>query len=179
MAFLAVLGLAGGVASANRDAIGGAPLRILDEILNDHKDPVLVASGRMDGREERLAGDGRVDTSWATTLKDAENANFLEAKFSTDIRLVYVFITGWPSKSVLRQGEKPPSKVLISVHHKGAKDTSYQNILPEIELPNDGKRHGFYVGADHVESVRLTVLDPKRTTSTKTVTITEIQFTGW
>jgi hypothetical protein len=178
--FLAVLGLAGGVASANRDAIGGAPLRILDEIRNDHKKPLsTVASGEIDEHEAKFATDGRVDNFWAAQLKSGKNANFLEAKFREDIRLVYVFITAQPSKHIPKAGEQAPSKILISVHHKGAKAGLYQEIFPEIKLPNDPKRYGFYVGADNVESVRLTILEPTSTTSTKAVFIADVQFTGW
>jgi hypothetical protein len=179
VAFLAVLGVAGGVASANSDAISGAPPRILDEILNRHQKAVAEASAFTDGRKAELATDGRIDTFWATNLKSGERDNFLEAKFPGDIRLVYVFITGQPSKPVPPSGEKQPSKVLISVHHKGAKDGFYQDLFPVVDLPNDGRRHGFYVGADSVESVRLTIVEPKRTAAnTVTVSLAEVQFTG-
>jgi hypothetical protein len=180
VAFLAVLGLAGGVASANRDAISSAPQRILDEIINDHKEPAATeASATTDGRKATLATDGRHDTFWATNLISGERNNFLEVKFPREIRLVYVFITGQPSKPIPASGERQPSKVLISVHHKGAKDRFHQEIYPEIELPNDGKRHGFYVGADSVESVRLTIVEPKYSaTKTIMVSLAEVQFTG-
>ncbi|APX04063.1 hypothetical protein BWQ92_22100 [Arthrobacter sp. QXT-31] len=118
-----------------------------------------------------------MDTYWAAQLKRGKNANFLEAKFREDIRLVYVFITGQPSTYVPPAGEQQPSKILISVHHKGAKAGLYQEIYPAIELPNNGKRHGFYVGADHVETVRLTILEPTSTTA-KAVFIAGLQFTG-
>lgn len=179
VALLAVLGLAGGVASANRDAISGAPQRILDEIFNrDQGRPTTVASGKInDQRGPELATDRFVDTSWAVPLKKGKDANFLEAKFEKEIRLVYVFITGQPSTYEPASGEKQPSKILIAVHHKGAATGLYQPIYPEIEFPTDTRRHGFYVGADNVESVRLTIVQPTTATA-KSVSIAGVQFTG-
>ncbi|WP_395403636.1 hypothetical protein [Arthrobacter sp. UC242_113] len=179
VAILAVVGLAGGVAGANKDAINGAPQRILDEFFNHDLDPLTtVASGKInDDRRPELATDRFVDTSWAVPLEKGKDANFLEAKFEKDIRLVYVFITGQPSKYAPPPGEKQPSKILLSVHHRGAEAGLYQEIYPEIDVPADMHRHGYYVGADNVESVRLTIVQPTTGTA-KYVSIAGVQFTG-
>jgi hypothetical protein len=161
------------VASANRDAISGAPQRILDEILYKSKEVAVVASDHIEGRNPELATDEFVNTSWASALKKGADANFLEATFQGSPRLVYVFITAPSSEPAPREQRL---RVLISVHHKGAKDGLYQNF-PVVDVPIDKQRHGYYVGTDSVEKVRLTIVEPTSATA-KRVSIAGVQFTG-
>lgn len=172
-ALVAVLGLLGGGAYANRDSIGGAPQRVLDELFDGPvRDLKMTASDST--KDPDLANDGFSDTSWAGKLKDGEHSNFLEATFAGPTRLVYVFITGLKSEPLASREEQRPSKVLISVHHKGAKEGTYQNF-PQVDVPVDTQRHGYYVGADNVEAVRLTIVEPTSATA-KSVSIAGVQF---
>lgn len=176
-ALVAVLGLLGGGAYANSDSIGGAPQRVLDELFDDPAAPTTMnASDTIDDRKPELANDRFSNTSWSGRLKDGERSNFLEATFAGPTRLVYVFITGLKSEPPPSREEQRPSKVLISVRHEGAKDgTPYQDIFPVVEVADDGNRHGFYVGADNVRDVRLTIIEPN-SPAAKAVSIAGVQF---
>lgn len=172
-ASVAVLGLLGGGAYANRDSIGGAPQRVLDELLDGPAVPTKMNASDST-KDPDLAKDGFSNTSWAGKLKDGEHSNFLEATFAGPTRLVYVFITGLKSEPLASREEQRPSKVLISVHHQGAKEGTYQNF-PQVDVPTDTQRHGYYVGADNVEAVRLTIVEPTSATA-KFVSIAGVQF---
>ncbi|MBT2551996.1 hypothetical protein [Arthrobacter sp. ISL-5] len=151
----------------------------MDELLDHHvRDLEMTAPDSIDGREPKLANDKFSNTSWAANLKDGERENYLEATFAGPTRLVYVFITGLSSEPPPSREEQRPSKVLISVRHEGArKETTYQDIFPVVEVVNDGKRHGFYVGADNVRDVKLTIMEPS-SPAAKTVSIAGVQFSG-
>ena len=45
-------------------------------------------------------------------------------------------------------------------------------------MADDGKRHGFYVGAANVRDVRLTIIEP-RGPEGKPVAVAGVQFSGW
>lgn len=178
-ALVAVLGLLGGGAYANSDSIGGAPQRVMDELLDRSVVPTeMNASDSIKDRVPELAGDTFSNTSWSARLKDGERANFLEATFAGPTRLVYVFITGRSSKIPPSREEQRPSKVLISVRRDGTPEGTFQDIFPVVELADDGKRHGFYVGAANVRDVRLTIIEP-RGPEGKPVAVAGVQFSGW
>jgi hypothetical protein len=166
--------LLGGAAYGNSESIAGAPQRVLDEFLDGSVDrTTMTASAFIKDGDPKLANDGFSNTSWATELKDGVHANFLEARFAEPIRLVYVFITKLSSEP-RSPAELRPSKVLISVRYEGAKEGMYQNVA-EVEVADDEKRHGFYVGADNVKAVRLTVMEPN-SQAAKSVSIAGVQF---
>lgn len=176
IASVAVLGLLGGGAYANGNSIGGAPQRVMDELLDSPVVPTKMnASDSIDGSKPELANDKFSNTFWTTNLKEGERENYLEATFPGPTRLVYVFITGLRSEPPPRREEQRPSKVLISVRHEGAKDgTPYQDF-PVVEVADDGKRHGFYVGADNVRDVKLTIIEPNNPAA-KAVSVAGVQF---
>lgn len=177
VALVAVLGLLGGAAYGNAAEIGDAPQRVLDEVLDGPISPTkMKASDVIKGRAPELAKDGYFDTSWAGNLKDGDRANYLLARFPGPTRLVYVFITGLSSQPRSRE-EQRPSKVLISVRLEGAKEDTFQDIFPAVEVADDGKRHGFYVGAANVRDVRLTIMEPN-SHAAKSVSIAGVQFSG-
>ncbi len=175
-ALLAVSGLLGGGAYANGDSIGGAPQRVMDELLDGPVVPTgMNDSDSSDASKPELANDKFSNTFWTTNLKEGERENYLEATFAGPTRLVYVFITGLKSEPPPPREEQRPSKVLISVRHEGAKDgTPYQDF-PVVEVADDGKRHGFYVGADNVRDVKLTIIEPNNRAA-KAVSVAGVQF---
>ena len=170
-----MLGLLGGAAAANSDSIGRAPERVADEFLQGEVSPTGIKEPDVaKGIDPRLATDGFINTLWTTNLTAGKRPQ-LEATFGEPLRLVYVFITGLSSEPQPEGAEyRGRSKVLISVRRTGA-EGRFEDFS-EVEVADDSRRHGFYVGADNVAAVRLTVVKPS-STAAKTVSIAGVQFT--
>lgn len=175
VALVAALGLLGGAAYGNTDSIGGAPQRVLDEFFDASVPTKMMDSPSIKDRGPEYAADEYSNTSWAAELKGG-GAPYLEAKFAKPTRLAYVFITGLSSEPRSQEDQRP-AKVLISVRYEGAADGTFQDIFPVVEVAHDTLRHGFYVGADNVRDVRLTIMEPN-SRGAKSVSIGGVQFSG-
>ena len=174
-ASLAVLGLLGGAASANSDSIGRGPERVMDEFLQREVSPSEITGPKdAKGPDVRPATDAFINTFWTANLTAGKSPP-LEATFGEPLRLVYVFITGLSSEPQPEGAEqRGRSKVLISVRRAGA-ESRFEDIS-EVEVADDSRRHGFYVGVENVAAVRLTVVKPN-STAANTVSIAGVQFT--
>ncbi|MFJ5696180.1 hypothetical protein ACIP9X_20415 [Arthrobacter sp. NPDC093125] len=146
----------------------------MDEILQAEVRPSrATAPFSIGGKGAESAIDTHSNTSWMVNL-DGGKPPHLEATFPGPNRLVYVFITGMASQPVTSGAEQRPAKVLISVRREGT-EGAFQNF-PEVEVPQDPDRHGYYIGADNVTAVKLTILAPS-SSEAKTVSMAGVQFT--
>jgi hypothetical protein len=146
----------------------------MDEILQTEVRPSrATAPVSIGGKGAEFAIDKHSNTSWAANLNGGKPPH-LEATFPGPNRLVYVFITGMASQPVASGAEQRPAKVLISVRREGT-EGAFQNF-PEVEVPQDPDRHGYYVGADNVTAVKLTILAPN-SSEANAVSIAGVQFT--
>jgi ribosomal protein L40E len=176
VAGLTVAGLLGGGAYAGRDVPAAAVQRVRDEFsdIEIPRDQIkLLASSNLQGRDADFAKDGTTVRSWAAKLEKPEP--YLQAEFDRSFRLVYVFITGGLVEPPQGQNDRMALKVRISVTEKPDEpEPSYREVA-QVEVGNGTGRQGFYVGAEGVKAVRITVLDPPSSQG-YVVTVAEVQF---
>ena len=171
---LTVLGLFGGVAYAGRDVVVAAVLRGVDEILEN---PAAVqnpdASDFEPGRGPERAFDGSV-RSWASAGAARPGVDYLQAGFSTPLRLTYVVIT-----SVARDGDQDPDKERrpVKVEIVAGQGDGDQATLT-VELSDSGfGAQSFYFGADQVSTVKLRILESAGPEGAR-VSVADVQFAG-
>ena len=171
---LTVLGLFVGVAFLGRQVITAAVLRGVDEIWEA---PAAVqnpgAFSSLEGRGAELAFDGSV-RSWASKDAAQPGVDYLEAGFSTPLRLTYVTITSVSSGGDQDPAtERRPVKVEIVAFGANGDQTSLT-----VKLNDSGTSpQSFYVGADQTSTVKLTILESTPPEGGR-VSVAEVQFAG-
>lgn len=175
-ALLLIAAVAGGGAYLGRDALLGAFNFVQDRLLGN--EPVhpssVTASSFLPGREPNLAADGTVDRSWAPAVTGDGVGEAWNAAFSAPFRLVYLQLRGGAAEQdELFLAEGRPSSVRVTVTDNNGKVSTQ-----EITLADRAGNQQFYIGAEDVREVTLTVQSSKGSGPDKHVAIAEVEFRG-
>lgn len=176
LAWLLVLTVAGGGAYLGRDALWGAFNVVQDRLVaNEPVHPSSVtASSFLPGREPGFAADGTVDRSWSPAAAGDGVGEVLKAEFPAPFRLVYVQIRGGAAEQdELFLAEGRPASMRVTITGNGGLASSM-----DIALADKAGNQQFYIGADNVRDVTLTVQSSKGSGPDKHVAIAEVEFRG-